>query len=187
MSNNDKTKKKLSLDSLDSAAEKKGEGTKTLWQILKFLVVSGLVTVIQLVLVNVLYFAFKEWKAPLPSVLAGIFTAETVGAGNDNWGYVLPFFVSNLAANIYGYIQNKKTTFKSDAPAYCFAIYLGLMAALILFSTWMQGVVANALTRTQIAILAGLAPTIAALSAGLLQMLILFPMEKYVLLKEKKE
>ena len=55
------------------------------------------------------------------------------GAGNDNWGYVFPFFASNLLANIYGYIQNKKTTFKSDAPAWCFAVYLALMVCLILF------------------------------------------------------
>ena len=55
-------------------------GRKTLWQIIKFLIVSGLVTIIQLVLVNVLYFVMDK----------------------DSY---LPFFISNLAANVYGYSE----------------------------------------------------------------------------------
>lgn len=159
---------------------------KTLWQFIKFVLVSSLVGIVQIILVNVLYYAMRDWRAPLPELLSGIFSASTVGEGNDNWGYVLPFFLSNLLANIYGYIQNKKTTFKSDAPAWCFAVYIALMAALILFSTWLQGVVVNALKNTGIAFWAGLAPTIASMCAGTLQMAVLFPMEKFVLLKEKK-
>ena len=112
---------------------------------------------------------------------------SVVGAGNDNWGYVFPFFASNLLANIYGYIQNKKTTFKSDAPAWCFAVYLALMVCLILFSTWLQGVIANALRSTGAELWSALAPTLAAAAAGTFQMAVLFPVEKFVLLKEKKE
>lgn len=41
-------KKKFSLGGIDSAAEEKGSFIKTLWQLVKFLVVSGLVTIIQL-------------------------------------------------------------------------------------------------------------------------------------------
>ena len=134
------------------------EGKKTLWQIVKFLIVSGLVTIIQLVLVNVLYFVM------------------------DKESY-LPFFLSNLAANVYGYIQNKRTTFKSDAPWWCFAAYLVLMAGLILFSTWFQKLIAGYVAKTS---LAALAPTVAACAAGFIQMLVLFRMEKFVLLKEKK-
>lgn len=160
---------------------------QNLWQFIKFLIVSSLAGIIQLILVNVLYWLMKGWKAPLPGFLAGIFSASSVGAGNDNWGYVLPFFVSNLAANVYGYIQNKKTTFKSDAPAWCFAVYLALLTALILFSTWLQGVVANALSATGSPFWQKLAPTVAAACAGAVQLVVLYPMEKFVLLKPKKE
>lgn len=177
---------RFSLSRLDSAAEARGGAAKTLWQLVKFVAVSSLVGLIQLALVNLLFFALRGWKAPLPPALAGVFSAASVGVGNDNWGFVLPFFVSNLAANIYGYIQNKRTTFKSDAPAWCFAAYLALMAGLILFSTWLQGVVANALMSTASSLLAGLAPTVAAMCAGTLQLLVLFPVEKFVLLKERK-
>ena len=149
---------------------------KTLWQFIKFLLVSGIAGILQIILVN-----------PLPGFPTGIFSASVVGAGNDNWGYVFPFFASNLLANIYGYIQNKKTTFKSDAPAWCFAVYLALMVCLILFSTWLQGVIANALRSTGAELWSALAPTIAAAAAGTFQMAVLFPVEKFVLLKEKKE
>lgn len=158
-------------------------GKKTIWQFIKFILVSGIVSIIQLVLVNVLFFLMRQWKAPLPPFLAAIFSASTVGVGNDNWGYVLPFFLSNLIANIYGYFQNQKTTFRSaNTPAWCMWVYLGTIVALILFSTWLQGVVAN--WALGIPMLAGLAPTLAAMAAGNVQMLVLFPLEKFVLFKE---
>lgn len=206
-------KKKFSLSGIDNAAEEKGSFMKTLWQILKFLVVSGLVTIIQLVLANVLPLIFDSVTATLPAFLQSIFAPNTifdattpegleqiakyvVGGTVENgvvvggvvtWGYLLPFFLSNLIANIYGFYQNKKTTFKSDAPWYNFAIYIVLMIALILFSTWLQGWVVGLIAKVDWAWLQALARTIASLAAGLVQMLVLFPMEKFVLLKEKKE
>lgn len=205
-------KKKISLGGLDDAAEGKGSFIKTLWQIVKFLVVSGLVTIIQLVLANVLPLIFDGVTATLPAFLQGIFAPNTifdattaegleqiakyvVGGTVENgvvvggvvtWGYLLPFFLSNLIANIYGFWQNKKTTFKSDAPWYNFAIYIVLMIALILFSTWFQGWLVGIIAKVDWAWLQSLARTIAGLAAGFIQMVVLFPMEKFVLLKEKK-
>lgn len=206
-------KKKFSLGGLDNAAEEKGSFIKTVWQLVKFLVVSGLVTIIQLVLANVLPLIFDRVTTTLPAFLQGIFapnvifdaaTAEgveqvgkyVVGGTIENgvviggvvtWGYLLPFFLSNLIANIYGFYQNKKTTFKSDAPWYNFAIYIVLMIALILFSTWFQGWLVGIIAKAPWAWLNALARTIAGLAAGFVQMVVLFPMEKFVLLKEKKK
>ncbi len=205
-------KKKISLGGIDNAAEEKGSLIKTIWQLVKFLVVSGLVTIIQLVLANVLPLIFDRVTTTLPVFLQGIFdpnvifdpaTAEgmeqigkyvsgavvengVVTAGIVTWGYLLPFFLSNLIANIYGFYQNKKTTFKSDAPWYNFAIYIVLMIALILFSTWFQGWLVGIIAKAPWAWLNALARTIAGLAAGFVQMVVLFPMEKFVLLKEKK-
>jgi len=162
------------------------EKNKTLWQAVKFMLVSLLASAIQLLLVNVLYFAMMGWTAPLPDFLAGIFSEQTMGAGHSNWGYVLPFFLSNLVANIVAYIQNKKRTFKSDAPKKNFVIYLVVLFSLILFSTWLQGVVAGKLLASPSEFWRNLAPTIAMSCAGMLQMLVLFPLEKFVLLKEQK-
>ena len=195
-------KKKFSLGGIDGAAEEKGSFMKTLWQLVKFLVVSGLVTIIQLVLANVLPLIFDSVTATIPSFLQGIFDPNLIfdagtkeGAkqiskyvveGVVTWGYLLPFFLSNLIANIYGFYQNKKTTFKSDAPWYNFAIYIVLMIALILFSTWFQGWLVGVLAKVNVEFIQGLARTIAGLAAGFVQMVVLFPMEKFVLLKEKK-
>ena len=196
-------KKKISLGGIDNAAEEKGSFMKALWQFIKFLVVSGLVTIIQLVLANVLPLIFDSVTATLPAFLQGIFAPNTifdaatakgveqigkyVVGGVVTWGYLLPFFLSNLVANIYGFYQNKKTTFKSDAPWYNFAIYIFLMIALILFSTWFQGWLVGVIGRSSWGWLQALARTIASLAAGFVQMVVLFPMEKFVLLKEKKK
>lgn len=195
-------KKKISLKGIDGAAEEKGSFIKTVWQLVKFLVVSGLVTIIQLVLANVLPLIFDGVTATLPTFLQGIFapdvifdstTAEGVEQigkyvvdGVVTWGYLLPFFLSNLIANIYGFYQNKKTTFKSDAPWYNFAIYIVIMIALILFSTWFQGWLVGVIAKVDWAWIQPLARTIASMAAGFIQMVFLFPMEKFVLLKEKK-
>lgn len=61
------------------------------------------------------------------------------------------------------------------------------MIALILFSTWFQGWLVGVIGRSSWGWLQALARTIAGLAAGFVQMVVLFPMEKFVLLKEKKK
>ena len=156
---------------------------KSLVQIVKFMLVSGMVTVIQLVLVNVLLFLMKDWHAPLPPFLARIFSEEAVGAGHSEWGYIQPFFLSNLLANAYGFFQNRKTTFQSNAPKRNVIGFLLIVSVLIVLSTWIQGRIVYRISEASPS-LKTLAPTIAAFAAGMLQFVILFPLEKYVLLKE---
>ena len=157
---------------------------KSLWEIVKFLLVSCLVSIIQLVLVNALYFGMQGWTAPLPAWLAGIFSEQTMGARHSNWGYVLPFFLSNLIANVYGYFQNRATTFKAkNVPKWCLAVYLVVLFALILFCTWLQGVVVNGVQT--LGVTEALAPTIAMMVAGAVQFAVLFPLEKFVLFKPR--
>ena len=169
------------LKKLDEKAEQKG--MKTLWQFVKFLVVSLLTTGVQLLLVNVLYFYLKDFQEPLPLFLAAIFTEGTMGVGHSNWGYLLPFFLSNFIANTIGYFLNRSKTFRSDAPWWHYVIYIVILLLLITFSTWLQGVIANGLI--SVGFESG-APTIAGMAAGGLQFVALFPLQKFVLLREKK-
>lgn len=169
------------LEKIDDKANKKG--IKTLWQAIKFLIVSLLVTIIQLALVNLLYFLMKGWTDALPGFLSSVFSEQTMGEGHSNWGYILPFFLSNLIANTVGYFINKSKTFKSDAPWWHYVLYIISLLLLIFFTTWLQGVIANGLTSVGAE---GIAPTIAAMAAGTVQMVVLFPLQKYVLPKEKK-
>lgn len=156
-----------------------------LWQLVKFLIVGGIGAIIQLVVVNVLYYLMKDWKAALPAFLSGIFNETVMGQGNSNWGYVLPFFISNLVANTYQYIQNKKTTFKADAPKWSFAVYFVVLVILIFAATWLQGILNNLFISTNRPLLVKLAPTLAVTAAGIVYTVVLFPLEKFVLFKEK--
>ena len=112
-------KKKFSLGGIDNAAEEKGSFMKTLWQLVKFLVVSGLVTIIQLALAALLPLVCDQIHTLLPEFLRGIFTPTMFTTGSKEatkyvidgvvtWGYVLPFLLSNLVANIYGFYQNRQ-------------------------------------------------------------------------------
>lgn len=201
----DDKKKKISLGGIDNAAEEKGSFMKILWQLVKFLVVSGLVTIIQLALAALLPLVCDQIHTLLPEFLRGIFTPTMFSTGSAEaskyvidgvvtWGYVLPFLLSNLIANIYGFYQNKKTTFKSDSPWYNFVIYIVLLLALILFSTWMQGAIVGAMLKLEpsnwffkIITNESVARLIASMCAGFVQMVVLFPMEKFVLMPEKKK
>lgn len=181
-----------------SAANKK----KGIIQFIKFMLVSSLAGIIQITLANLLPLIFDNLTIPVPELLQGIFSpdilfdAETqsgraqiekyVVNGVVTWGYVLPFFLSNAIANIYGYWQNKKTTFKSDAPKINFIIYFAVLAALIIFTTWLQGIVTGALKSFDSELLSRFSRTISAAVAGTVQLIVLFPLEKFVLLKEKK-
>ena len=176
-------KERVIIVDMEENAEKKNKG---LIQFLKFNLVSAGVTIVQLLLVNVFLYLMRNWNAPLPGILSRIFSEESVGAGNSNWGYVLPFFLSNVIANILGYFQNRKTTFNSDSPKRNVVIFFAVISILICFSTWLQGRTAY-LIAEYLPAFAKAAPTLAALLAGLVQFAVVFPLEKYVLLKERKE
>ncbi len=98
-------KKKFSLGGIDSAAEEKGSFMKTLWQLVKFLVVSGLVTIIQLVLANVLplIFDMEVFKVGIWGFLQGIFDPNVIFDAATETGikqvgkYVIDVCSSDLA------------------------------------------------------------------------------------------
>lgn len=172
------------LDNVDDKAKNKGKWWHTLWQYIKFSAVGIFITLIQLALVNLLYFFMKNWTTSLTGFIGDIFSESTLGEGHSTWGYLLPFFLSNFIANTIGYFLNKKRTFKSDAPKWHYVIYIIVLVLLITFSTWLQGVITNGLVSVNAEFIA---PTIAALTVGIMQSIILFPLQKFVLLKEKKQ
>jgi putative flippase GtrA len=162
------------------------------WQFVKFNIVSLSISLLQLILANILPVFFDGVTDVLPSFLRPVFDPETlfdgpsgyVVDGTVTWGYVLPFFLSNLIANIYGYFVNMRATFNGKGRSFGLAVYLTVLTALILFSTWLQGYVTAKLSVTS---LAALSRTIAAMAAGLVQMTVLFPLEKFVLFKKDEK
>lgn len=171
------------LDNLDDKFEKKGKLFKNLWQLFKFGFVSFIITVIQLGLLYLMYYLMKGWTDPLPGFLAVIFSPETVGEDHANWGYMLPFFLSNFIANTIGYFLNKSRTFKSDAPIWHYLVYIVVLIILIMFSTWFQGVLMNVFIVWGVEVVG---PFIAMNLTGFVQFLVLYPLQKFVLLRERK-
>lgn len=172
------------LDRVDEKAAAKGAGVKTLWQLAKFIIVAILTTGVQILLVNLLPRFFEGWKTPLTGFLGNIFNEDIIGQGNSTWGYILPYFLSLAIANTINYIINKNKTFKSDAPSWHFVIYFAVLVALILFSTWFQGVFVHWMVGLGLGE-AG-ARSLGSVAAGFIMSLVMFPLQKFVLLKEKK-
>lgn len=161
-------------------------GDSGTWQFIKFNIVSNTVFLLQLLLANVLPLIFDSFKVALPEFLRVIFTTDSVDKkyivdGAVTWGYVLPLFLSNFLANIYGYFVNMKATFKGKGGKYSLLIYVVVVFVLILFSTWLQGVIINYLMNTG---LSKFARTIASALVGFIQFLVIFPLEKYVLFRK---
>ena len=164
-------------------------GDNALWQFVKFNLVSFSITLLQLALANLLPLIFDGVTTKLPSALRPVFRPETLFEGASpyvvdgvvTWGYVLPFFLSNFIANIYGYFMNMRTTFRGKGRPGGLIAYLLILTALILFSTWLQGWIT---ARLAAAAPMWLSRTIAAMAAGLVQVAVLFPLEKYVLFKK---
>ena len=167
-------------------------GDRALWQFIKFNLVSLSITLLQLLLANLLPLLFDGVTAKLPTLLRPVFDPERLFEGESiyvqdgvvTWGYVLPFFLSNYLANLYGYFMNMKTTFRGVGRRGGLVAYLVILTGLILFTTWLQGFIAAKLMGGA---LASLARTIAALCAGLVQMAVLFPLEKFVLFRKGEE
>ena len=161
----------------------------SLWQFVKFNLVSSTVSIVQLLLANLLPYIFNSVTVQLPPFLRPIFDAKTLFDGESKyvvngvvtWGYVLPFFLSNFIANIYGYFANMKATFKGEGSKKSMIIYVVVLICLILFSTWLQSVITSWLSATN---LASFARTIAAMAAGMVQFIVIFPLEKFILFKE---
>ncbi len=176
-------KKESWLERMDRKAKDKGNKINLLWQIIKFTIVSLGVTIIQIVLVNLLYFLMKGYNEKLPDFLANIFTEDIMGQGHSNWGYILPFFLSNAIANTFGYFVNKSKTFRSNAPIWHYFLYIIILIILILFTTWLQSLIVNSMNNAN---LEGIAPTLASIVAGTVQFIVIFPLQKFVLLRNKQ-
>ena len=177
------------MDLIGKLDEKYGDNA--LWQFVKFNLVSFSVFLLQNVLAYVLPFIFDSNVTPLPSFLAKLFDPDILFDGESKyvvngvvtWGYVLPFFLSTLIANIYGYFMNMKKTFRGRGKKYSMPIYLTVVFLLILFDTWAQGRLTPIFSTGPFA---PFARTIAISLSGLVNMAVIFPLEKYVLFKEEE-
>ncbi len=170
------------LKDIDQKAEEKGSGLVTLWQFVKFIVVSLLACIVQFALLNILakipaihnlyntdfqWFVFKYLKE------------------DGGLGYFIAFNTANIVAQIVAFFVNKEKTFNSDANvAVTLPIYIIFTVALITFSAWLSptifGWLSGKLNET-------LALNIATAVCSAIQFFLYFPVDKLLMRSKKKD
>ncbi len=172
------------LKNIDKAAEEKGSILVTIWQFVKFIVVSLLAMIVQFVLLNTLQLIpaikalegqeFNWWVFAYPVAVGGL-------------GYFIVSNVANVIAQIVAFFVNKEKTFNSGANvAVALPIYIVFTIALIFFSAWLnptlKGVFVTFSWCDEV-----LAKNIATMICSAVQFFLYFPVDKILFHKKKEE
>lgn len=174
------------LKDIDSAAASKGKGLETLWQFVKFIVVSLGAFVIQTFLPYLLKLPMSEefLHRPYEFLIYSSEAAAKAGMATTGLGLFIALTASNIIAQIVSFFINKDKTFNSDANTkVVFPIYIVFTIALIAFSAWLQPYLVNVLTSKG---LANSAIAISGAICGAVQFFLYFPVDK-ILFSKKKE
>ncbi len=175
------------LNKLDKTAASKGKGVETLWQFVKFIVVSLGAFVIQTCLPYLLKLPMsKEFlERPYEFFIYSSEAAAKAGMATTGLGLFIALTASNIIAQIFSFFVNKEKTFNSAANTkVVFPIYIVFTIALIAFSAWLQPYLVNLLTSK------GLEDSAIAISGaicGAVQFFLYFPVDKILFHKKKEE
>lgn len=173
----------LKLKNIDSAAEEKGSLIVTIWQFVKFIVVSLLAMIVQFVLLNTLQLipAIKELYTQDFSWLFFVYPAAIGGLG-----YFIVSNVANIIAQIVAFFVNKEKTFNSGANvAVALPIYIVFTIALIFFSAWLNPTLKEVFVGWNLNEAA--AKNIATMICSAVQFFLYFPVDKILFHKKKEE
>lgn len=175
------------LSKIDKAAASKGKVVETLWQFIKFIVVSLGAFVIQTCLPYLLKLPMTEefLKRPYEFLIYSSEAAAKAGMATTGLGLFIALTASNIIAQIFSFFVNKEKTFNSAANTkVVFPIYIVFTIALIAFSAWLQPYLVNLLTKK------GLDDSAIAISGaicGAVQFFLYFPVDKILFHKKKEE
>ena len=171
------------LKDIDKAAEKKGSFLVTVWQFVKFIVVSLLAMIVQFVLLNTLQLIpaikdlytqeFSWWVFVYPVAVGGL-------------GYFIVSNVANVVAQIVAFFVNKEKTFNSSANvAVTLPIYIVFTIALIFFSAWLNPTLKDVFMGWGLQEAAS--KNAATMVCSALQFFLYFPVDKILFHKKKEE
>lgn len=175
------------LKDIDSAAASKGKGLETLWQFVKFIVVSLGAFVIQTFLPYLLKLPMSEEFLHKPYHF-WIFQNEAPDAATGIIAAGLGVFIaanaSNIIAQIVSFFINRDKTFNSDANiAVTLPIYIVFTIALICFSAWLSPTLITFFCNHN---LEGASLALSGAICGAIQFFLYFPVDK-ILFSKKKE
>ena len=171
------------LKDIDNKAAEKGSLLVTVWQFVKFIVVSLLAMIVQFVLLNTLQLIpaikdlytvdFSWWVFVYPVAVGGL-------------GYFIVSNVANIIAQIVAFFVNKEKTFNSGANiAVALPIYIAFTIALILFTAWLNPTLFK--TFQGMGWSDALASNAAMMICSALQFFLYFPVDKILFHKKKEE
>lgn len=180
-------KAKVSLSSIDKAAEGKGKGMETLWQFVKFIVVSLGAFVIQTFLPILIKLVMSPEFLAKEYDIWGIFKSSVDEKGVVlGLGVFIAANVSNVIAQIVSFFINREKTFNSDANiAVTLPIYIVFTIALIIFSAWLSTKLIPLFTNLTGSDSAAMA--ISGAVCGAVQFFLYFPFDKLLFPKKKEE
>ncbi len=170
------------LKDIDSKAASKGSGINTLWQFVKFIVVSLGAFIIQTVLPIIIQLfmsdAFINQKYEF-------FVFASAGGEGNGLGFFIASTASNIIAQIVSFFINRDKTFNSNANvAVTLPIYIVFTILLICFSAWFAPFLQGKLVG--VGVVESLATFISNAVCGAIQFFLYFPVDK-ILFRKKKE
>lgn len=173
----------MGLKNIDKSAEQKGSGIATLWQFVKFIVVSLLACIVQFASLN-LIMLLPQIKAVMNDDFTW-FVFNYVGEGKG-FGYFIAFNIANILAQIVAFFVNREKTFGSSSNiAITLPIYIVFTVALICFSAWLAPTIQGWLISHSIS--TQLAANISTMVCSAVQFFIYFPVDKILFYKKKEE
>ena len=165
-------------------AEQKNE-KKTLWQLIKFTIVSLLACIVQVVSLAILYNIPAIKALSVEPFHWFVFHYDVIEGEQCGLALFIAFNTSNLLAQIVSFFVNRKKTFNANNNVpITLTIYLVFTVALLCFSAWFNPIV-FAFAESHGASSA-LSTTIATAVCSCIQFFIYFPVDK-VLMRQKKE
>ncbi|HAQ63939.1 MAG TPA: hypothetical protein DCR23_05705 [Ruminococcaceae bacterium] len=174
------------LKGIDNAAASKGKGVETLWQFIKFIVVSLGAFVIQTVLPILIRIPMSE-EFQTRAFDWWIFHDATDAKTGvvTGLGLFLAANLANIIAQIVSFFINRDKTFNSDANiAVTLPIYVVFTIALICFSAWLSPTLINFFQAHNVN--TDLSLFLSGAICGAIQFFLYFPFDKLLFPKKKE-
>ena len=171
------------LKDIDQKAAEKGTGLETLWQFIKFIIVSLLAMIVQFALLNLLEFILHS-TTDLHNQDFAWFVFD-YPAKDGGFGYFLSFNIANVAAQIVAFFVNREKTFNANnnIPV-TLTVYIIFTVALLCFSAWLSPTLNGWLLEKGVK--TTLAANIATMACAAIQFFLYFPVDKLLMRNKDK-
>lgn len=165
------------LADFDERTEQKGGGKKTLWQFVKFSVMSSLAGITQYVVLNIMLL-LPFIKALFDTPFTWFVFHYPVSA--QGLGYFIAYNVANTLAGLVSFIGNRKKTFKANNSfSITLLIYFVWLFVLLILTCWMSPYIQSWLLSFNMN--TALAANITITITGSVQFLLNFPFDKILM------